>query len=195
MPEKYGADVLLATKAGLVGVQRKEVRDLVNSSRDGRLAKELVQLQGCSVGVVIVEGDWQWTVSGGALRVPGFSMAQYNGLMFSLNSRNLWMLSSRSITTTIELLSQLNVWMDKADHTSLTRRPNPQNSWGKPESKDWGMWLLQSFEGIGPKQAAAIWDYFGGLPLAWTCSVDELLEVKGIGEKRAESLYQVFMED
>jgi DNA uptake protein ComE-like DNA-binding protein len=52
------------------------------------------------------------------------------------------------------------------------------------------MHLLQGFKGIGPVQAAAIYDHFGGVPLVWTAGLLDLVEIPGIGTKRAEALIE-----
>jgi ERCC4-type nuclease len=46
------------------------------------------------------------------------------------------------------------------------------------------------FEGIGRVQAERIVEKFGGVPLSWTCTISELMEVDGIGAGRAMSMIE-----
>jgi ERCC4-type nuclease len=59
-------------------------------------------------------------------------------------------------------------------------------------NREWALHLLQGFRGIGPVQAAAIYDHFGGVPFVWDVGVFDLMDVPGIGEKRAEQLIGAF---
>ena len=189
LPEKYGADVLLIGSWGMFGVQRKEVKDLVNSLRGDRVAREIGQQAHLDGVAWIIEGNWKWTQDGRSLVVPSFTRTQWRGVVFSLQSHGCWVVSSQDHQDTIASVLQLRKWLEKEQHLSLTNRPNPQGDWGKATSKQWACHLLQSFEGIGPKQAGLIYDHFNGLPLAWTVTEKELMEVKGIGKSRAKALY------
>jgi ERCC4-type nuclease len=76
-------------------------------------------------------------------------------------------------------------------HLSLRTRPKGQakNDWGEVTERSRALFLLQSFPGIGPTLAEAIIEHFGRVPLAWTCTKEELMKVNGIGKKRAEELW------
>lgn len=190
LPERYGADVLLLTPLGTVGVQRKECTDLVKSVHDGRLAKEVAQLQALSIAILIVEGKWRWTVDGQSLTARGWSRASHRGLMLSLQSSGLWVEYTDGLDDTIAFISQLEKWATKPRHVSTRTRPNPSSSWGKAGSRDWGVHLLQSFDGIGADIAGRIYDEFGGVPLRWSVTAEDLLTVPGIGKKRAATLME-----
>jgi ERCC4-type nuclease len=79
-------------------------------------------------------------------------------------------------------------WSEKPEHNSLSKRSNPRSSWGHVENKDWGVHLLQSFEGVGVDKAAAIWDHFGGVPFSWQVTEKELCQVPGIGKTLAQRM-------
>lgn len=195
VPEQHGADVLMIGHWGTFGVQRKEVKDLVNSIRGGRVAKELGQMTSLNYAAWIVEGKWNWTAEGASLTVPTFTASQYRGVVFSIQSRGYWLLESSTMIATIESLSQLSGWLEKDSHESLMRRPNPQAVWGRVDNKDWGCHILQSFEGISYKLAGRIYDHFGGVPMAWNATVEELMEVEGIGEKKAIKMHNAMVRE
>ena len=188
LPEKYGVDVLMLTPVGTIGVQRKECKDLVRSVHDGRLAKESAQVQQLKIAVIIVEGNWRWSVDGQSLTVPGWSRRGHRGLMLSLQSAGFWVESTDGLDDTIVFISELNRWAQKERHVSTRTRPNPSSSWGEAGSRDWGCHILQSFPGIGADLAGRIYDHYNGVPLKWDCDLDSLLRVRGIGARRAATL-------
>lgn len=188
MPEKYGVDFLFATTLGLAGCQRKEMTDLVASVQDGRLSKELSQMQGLALSLLMVEGRPQWTRDGFLLGARSWTMAQHVGVLLSVQSRDVWYLTTDSMDTSCEVLVYLEKWLSKAGHGALRTRPKPQGTWGKADNREWGIHLLQSFDGIGPEVAGRIYDTFKGVPLQWTVEDIDLMAVKGVGKIRAEKM-------
>ena len=67
-------------------------------------------------------------------------------------------------------------------------RPNPtRGAWGTRSSRDWSIHLLQSFPGIGPTTAAAIYDTVG-IPFQWSVTESDLTSIPGIGKATAQRL-------
>jgi ERCC4-type nuclease len=97
--------------------------------------------------------------------------------------------SAESISESREYLSHLEAWMLKADHKGINVRPKPQTAWGQVTDRDWGIHVIQSFDGIGPGVAGAIFDRFG-VPLRWTVTKQELESVAGVGPKRAAKMWE-----
>lgn len=189
IPERYGADFWWATSEGAsVGVQRKEVRDLVNSLHNGLLGKEVAKMEALDVRVLLIEGSFRWNTNGTSMAVNGWSIQQLRGLTFSMFSQGFWVVQTESREGTIELVSQLRKYLDKGSHSLIRHRPKAQGSWGKATNREWAVHLLQSFDGVAVGTAESIYDHFEGVPLAWTITKDEMKEVKGVGPKRAESL-------
>jgi ERCC4-type nuclease len=186
--EQYGADFLFTSPAGMVGVQRKEVRDLVASIRDDRIARELGQSRPLAKMVLVVEGDWKWGRDGGSKRVEGFTRPQFDGLMLSFQHHGWWVLHTLSMADTVRTLRRAVSWFGKENHDSLVARPKPSSPWGSGNNRDWAAHLLQSFDGLGVRTAHAIYDHFGKAPLAWTVTERQLLDVPGVGKQRARTL-------
>lgn len=190
VPEKFGADILFPTPQGLAGVQRKEIKDFVASVYDGRLGKEISQMQQLSYRALILEGKLLWTNDGHLMNGRSdWTKGQHYSKLMSLQGSGIFLLPTDSIKDTCNLLVKMEKWLqkDREESTSF-QRPKPKGEWGKNTSSDWACHILQSFEGIGLKGAKAILKHFGGVPLKWTVSVDELMMVDGIGPKRAQSL-------
>lgn len=194
--EKFGADFLITSKSfGLVGVQRKEIKDLVASVRDGRLQREVAQMKALGQGIFLIEGKVQWTTDGSLLSGGiEWTLAQHVGVVLSLNSDGFWTISTSDIVETREWLLKCMKWLgtEVSKHRSIRSRPGPvgKSIWGTNKSRDWAIHLLQSFEGIGYELACRIYDEFGGLPMQWSVDVEELARVKGIGKGRAERLME-----
>lgn len=192
LPEEYGVDVLFTAKGKMIGVQRKEFGDLLASLKDGRLAKECSQMQPLHIASIIIEGEPRWTNDGQLIdRYARFTRAQYRGLLHSLRSKGIWVIETSGLDETILEILDLNVWCQKDEHMSLARRPAAQGEWGKPTSRDFLLWVLQGFPGIGPGLAARILDRFGGkLPLRWTCTQQDLKGIEGLGPKKLVGLWE-----
>lgn len=193
-PEKFGMDFLWSSPMGQVGVQRKEIHDLVASLGDGRLQREVGQAASLDLAYVVIEGLLQWrkdgTFFGGHWGVRyRFSRKHLAGLCFSLTSRGVGVLFTVSTEKTAEHIRWLYDWTLKENHSSLQVRPKPQGEWGTATNHDYAIHLLQGFQGIGPGTAGKLIERFGGVPLRWTCTFEEMQSVAGIGKKRAEQMF------
>jgi ERCC4-type nuclease len=189
MPEKYGADVLHLPGRGIVGIQRKEVSDLVSSMRDGRFAKELAQMAALHRGLLLIEGAWYWAGDGQSAAVRGFTRDQYHGLCLSVQAQGFWIIETTDLGDTVRFLERFPAWASRQNHDSLLARPKATSRWGSPDSAEWGVHFWQSFDGISIKRAKALYAKLG-LPLAWTCTEDDLLGVEGIGKVTAKKLWE-----
>ncbi len=191
LPEKYGSDFLFPSVNGLVGVQRKELKDLVASLHDGRFAKELGQMGSLSLGIVLIEGEIRWTRDGQLMGMRGeFTRAQLYGVLFSTMASGLWVIQTHSLEETGIILPLIEKWLQKKRHGTLSNRPNAKGEWGSVTSREWGVHFLQGFQGIGAEVAGRIWDHFGGVPVAWNVGREELERVKGVGKGRSEVMYR-----
>jgi ERCC4-type nuclease len=198
VPERHGADILWYDRAtrAVIGVQRKEYHDLLGSVADGRLAREVKQLKSTKVAHLIVEGRPRFTPDGHCTEqyLTRWTRAAYRSLLRSVQGRGIFVEHSDSTADTVSLVEEIYRWTAKGDHVSLDRRPTPTgNNWGQLTDKDWACHMLQSIDGIGPKQATAIWMHFGGkLPIELTATRAQLLTVPGVGPIVADKITKAF---
>jgi ERCC4-type nuclease len=188
--ESFGVDFLFHSKLwGAVGVQRKELSDLVASVRDGRLVRELAQMKVLNVAVLLLEGKVTWSNDGLAMWSPGWTAAQHLGVTLSVQSSGVWIASTGSQDETIKWLSLFTKWVAKETQGSLSHRPTARGSslWGSVDNRDYGIHLLQGIDGVGSELAARIWDRWG-VPWAWTITEEELTAVDGIGKAKAKKI-------
>lgn len=191
LPEKRGADLIFPAHSTLVCVQRKEISDLIASVQDGRLAKEIQQLRSAGLAVLIIEGRLRWSSEGLLMnRDYGqpWTRTAHRNLLRSVQQQGVWVDSSEDVADTVSAVLELQEWVLKPKHQSLLRRPGPISPWGKAGNEDWEAWLLQGLDGVGPELAARIVKKFGGAPLQWRVTEKELMEVDGIGPKKARQM-------
>jgi len=198
LPEQHGADVLIvAAGQGKMAIQRKAFPDdLLASLDDGRLARELALLSRTECPVLIVEGRPQWTADGHLMAswASRWTRQQLRNLL-----RSVWLTHgvmvehTDDINDTADSVIELDKWFRKKVHRSLLARPKQaaRDSWGTRREDDVMKFLLQGFPGIGTVLADAILERFGRVPLSWSCNLDELRSVPGIGEKRAKELWEL----
>ena len=193
-PERYGADFLILGHKQRVGVQRKQFPDdLLASLTDGRLYDQLPRLSDLDRALLVIEGHGQWTEDGELIgnKYQRMNISQFYGLlytiMFEFGVPSIWVGSMRD---TIEVLVSLEAWSKKKKHKALTQRPGPSKStWGSTSEQHFAQHILQGFPGVGPELAGRIVEKFEGVPLTWTHSVDELMEVEGLGKVKAKTMY------
>lgn len=196
LPEANGVDFICSSPSGLVGIQRKTVKDFVASVHGDRLSKEAMQSTKLHIAILLLEGRPKVTADGDILGVGyRFTIAQLRGLLWSFRAEGWWVDFSENMADTARYLQALAKWAKKPEHTSLRRRPKEKNPWGKRGSRDQQAFALQAVDGLGYKNARSIVDAAGGQALQLTLSPQELKKVDGIGPARIKSLTEVFGRD
>lgn len=198
LPEQHGADVLVVAHGkGRLAIQRKAFPDdLLASLEDGRLAREIALLSQAQCPVLIVEGQPRWTADGHLMApwASRWTQAQLRNLL-----RSVWWVHgiaveyTANIEDTAKAVLEMESWFRKEVHRSLLSRPKrvSRDSWGTTSQRDFALFFLQGLPGVGSVLAEAILERFGRIPMSWTCSVDELKTVDGIGNKRARALWEL----
>lgn len=189
LPEKYGVDILWRARGGYSGAQRKEISDLIASVGDGRLAKEIQQMQSLDHRFLIVEGVTKSTTDGILWKGFGrpWTMQQFRNLLRGVASQGVIVEQTASLKGTGDLVPELVRWTMK-EHRSLKGRPGPASVWGKADNRDYQVHLLQGLPGIGIELAERIIDQLG-MPLGWAVSKTELLSVPGLGKKKVDTVW------
>lgn len=189
--ESNGVDIIITTPRGLVGYQRKTLSDLFASLGDGRFALELGQITSSAIlayTFLILEHDSnRVTTDGQSYLDAPFTVRQLRNLVTKCILNNVPVLTSANLADTVDVLLTSSNYI-ASDRETLFIRPKPAtDSWGRRGNREWGIHILQSFPGIGPKTAATIYDTYQ-IPLDWTITIDELRAIPGIGAKRAAVL-------
>lgn len=176
---------------GLWGVQRKAHADLLASVRDGRLGLELGQMVQLHQGIVVIEGTPQWTMDGQLVsKHVQWSLRQQQGVEWAIQKRGVWVSWTRTPAETVACVEHLWAKSQEAEHTtSLLKRPGPQaNGWGRLTDKETGIYFLTGLPGVGVELATRLWEHFGRVPISLDVTKEQLMEVPGVGAKKAEQI-------
>ena len=206
LPELRGCDVLAflpGPPSIRVGFQIKRVPDdFCSSLEDGRLQRELALMKGnVDIGVLIPEGRFRFNDCG---RLKGRGKGSPPYRLTSVAVRNLLrsiqfqfgvvIEHSHSQEGTRQTVLEVIDYLSRS-HVGLFRRPNFSGIWGSKVSEDeLALWILQGFAGIGVGLARRIMARFGGIPLSFTCTAEELGEVEGISKTRARQMVEFLKE-
>jgi len=196
LPERFGADILIRPHrswGGWVGVQRKELSDLLSSLGDGRFSEQVQKLTRCRTGILLIEGRPSWTTDGVLVSSYGrpITRESWRALLWSVRHTGLWVDFTDGLADTLVYLASLDGWLSKERHGSLISRPKPEGRWGVVGSRDWERHMLMGLPGIGAQLAEAILDTVG-YPLRLGVSADELLAVPGLGPRRVAAILAAF---
>jgi len=194
---KFGADVVFRSRGLWVGIQRKELGDLVNSVSDGRLGENLAKMKLRDIAVLLIEGTPKFSLEGELLGAAGrygrgFTEASYQGVLWTVQSQGIWVAHTKTLDDTIKYIETLERWCSKERHTSLMKRPGPVNSWGTATNEDFARHMLMGLPGVGVEVANRVLEKFGRVPWEWSCTKEELMEVPGVGKKTADRLLGAF---
>jgi ERCC4-type nuclease len=206
LPERYGADVLTAVEGrGRLAIQRKQFPDdLLASLDDGRLARELPLLSQTEYPVLIVEGRPMWTADGHLMQSwnSRWTRAQLRNLL-----RSVWRVHGVAVETTDDLqdtaaaVLEMEAWFRKSEHLSLRRRPKPvyRDSWGQLQTRHKGTKMLsffyQGIEGVSVTLADDLVKHFPMPVRLCNASIEDLMSVPNIGQKRAETIYRFLRQE
>ena len=195
IPEEFGADFLTVSPCyGRVGVQRKEIADLIASLADDRVTREVIDMKALDHAFWVLEGEPVWTTEGELVSSHSrFSLDSFRGVMLSLTMEGFHVVRTRDLAETRDWLQALDRWLAKPSHKGLHGRPKARGAFGAPSLTEQQAYVLQGLPGLGFDRAVAIVKYYGGLPIQLKPGVD-LTEVDGIGKGTAERVRRVFGE-
>jgi len=197
MTEDRGADLLIwsASHQGWIGVQRKEMKDLIASVSDGRFAEQMMKLKGSvAMPVLLIEGKGSWTTDGkwaggrSAMSWTGLSKMLFSTALLGVHLATTERLSGSC--STVEWTGSIEEWGRKPTHDSLSStRGVVKVTWGTADNRDYQRHLLMGLPGVGPELADRILDAVG-MPLTWRDGVVAEMEstVRGLGKKKLERM-------
>lgn len=192
LPEQKGVDVLIYDDTGFLGIQRKTYpKDLIASVQDGRLQREIpLMLEHLDFGIVMLEGRPRFTEDGVLFDEwnSRWTRKQLRNLYRSCMYMGIPVDRTENIDDTVDAIEEWRQWWEKGEHETLTRLPKKKDSWGKYDPSS----ILQAADKIGPKVAKKIYSHFGRVPLRWDCTIEELMQIDGIGKVSGTKLWNLF---
>lgn len=194
LPESYGVDFLWH-RDGWCGVQRKEVKDFIASIRDGRLARERVQMRPLRMKLLVIEGEYivlqeTFLPKGEMNPARGLPMAQYLSALWVLQQEGVMLTHTRALQGTRNVVQVFEEWTKKEQHGALggTRDVVPKNNWGRSDDRMFAIHMMTGLPGVGEELAGRIYDHFKGVPWSFDVTEEELCQVEGIGPTRAQRM-------
>ncbi|MCE4618175.1 MAG: helix-hairpin-helix domain-containing protein [Desulfurococcales archaeon] len=163
-------------------VERKSASDFARSLFDGRLFDQARRLtEHYPIVIYVVEGN--------PLRLYRYRnkvkqlTAAISSLIIDFNSRVIYSEGPWHTAMIIESL---------AKRVAQTRRSVVLHKKPKLSStREWQLYIVESFPGIGPKTAERILEAFGSIERFVNASIVELSKIPGIGEKKAETIKRI----
>jgi len=166
-------------------IERKTPTDLAGSIRSGRLWRELEKLK-------LVEGLRPVLLVEGSLALlekftswsPTSIVGVINSVLFDWGVDVVFLPSRK---WTVAYLVQL-----ARSAEAEGRRPHPLRVKERAERpEDYALMVAESLPGVSAVKARALLRHFKTLRRLFNASVEELVQVEGIGEKTAEKIWQV----
>ena len=165
--------------------ERKTLRDLTASLKDGRLLRQACRLATSPMrSVLILEGTTR-ALAGSRMRREAIQ-----GALVSITVMlGIPLLRASDAEESARLMHyaarQLRI-LGQASHREALPRPLPtRRPKGKRKTQ---LHILQGLPGIGPKRARRLLERFGSIEAAFTAGTNELASVSGIGKTTAETI-------
>lgn len=167
-------------------IERKSASDFVSSLFDGRLFDQAQRLVDTYEDVFyIIEGDFQRE-----LKIWSNRRRQLIGALVTLvtdyNVRLFWSSDTYETAMIIERLARRLLEGHRGGAVVINKKPKSLKS-----IRDWQLYVLQSFPGIGLKTAERILERFGSIEAFVKAGVSELASVEGVGEAKAMKIKEL----
>ncbi|MGC9072055.1 MAG: ERCC4 domain-containing protein [Acidilobus sp.] len=167
-----------------VVVERKSASDFVSSLFDGRLFEQSSRLaEGHEEVYYLIEGDLFREI-----RLWPSRRRQLLGALVTLVAvygvKLLWSPSREESAELIAALA-MKTQESRAGPVVINKKPRL----GSP--REWQLYVLQAFPGVGAKTAERILQKFGSLEGFFNASVAELASVEGLGESKAARIKEI----
>jgi ERCC4-type nuclease len=173
-----------------IPVERKEIGDYLRSMNDGRRDEQLYNMSyGFPLSYIVTIGS-----PSRALRGTKMTLNAYiSSLVGSSLKRAPDGVGGQVITVNLESETEFVLFLkyldEKVKEGSFSRVPIMQKRAWKPE--ELLVYVVSSLPGIGAKTANNLLKHFGSVRGVMNASKEQLMEVDGVGPKKAEEIHEV----
>ena len=189
-------DMLLYTRHGTVGIERKDVPgDLIASVTDGRLQKELlVMREQTDFQVILFHG--RFVFRQGLLVTPGSRVGRswtergIRNLKRTLEHvEGLYIEQAETDDELVERVKEIQTYFDELHHLSLKKRPQLESNWYVTTRQEKVRYFYAGLPGISTIRAKALEGKYPNPIDIYAVTVEDLMSIEGIGEKTATNIY------
>ncbi len=167
-----------------VGCERKEVVDFVNSLLDGRLFDQAKRMKETfTKPFFILEGDFNLFFSVRNVQ----SSALFGSLAALIIDWGIPILFTKNKAETAELL----ITVAKREQLEKKKSVSARGSHKPQTITDSQQFFIEGLPQIGPEAAKSLLKHFGSPKNIAAASIEELMKVEGIGDKRAELIRKI----
>ncbi len=193
-------DLIIADDSGALVVERKTVPDFVNSIKSNRLWDQLLRLMkteeimGYAVKrrLLVIHGSfWEYT------NVTPVNQQLFWSSIFGALLEIVFVYDTPFVVCENNYAFEvfLRILIDrekKGKHDGLPKARWFRKSISQLPTKDMKCYLLDAIPLIGEVQAKNLLDYYESVSNIAKSTKVELMRVPGIGEKRAQKIYEIF---
>jgi len=174
------ADYLVS---GKVGVELKKVPDFVASMIDGRILEQVRDLKNnFEKAILIIEGDEDIysvrKVHANAIR------GMLSSIVLDFQVPIIYTKNPKDTAAILAIMAKREQNKDKFDYSLHTAKPRNE--------KEQQEFIVSSFPGIGRNTAKILLENLGSVKNLVNSNEKELSDIKGIGKKISESLFNIF---
>jgi len=163
-----------------IAIERKKVEDFLDSIKDGRLFSQIVEMRrNYEVPILIIEGE--------SLFIRGFHENSIYGALASIISDYkipiIFTKNARETAKFIEALMRRE--LGEKREVSLRKEKRPMSD------EERQRYIIESLPNVSAKLSQRLLEHFGSVKDVINAEVGELIQVKGIGRKTAEEIYEI----
>lgn len=164
-----------------VAVERKSATDFVISVMNGRVFEQVGRMKVDYVQpVVLIEGNPYKTRS----KIEPKSVAGAISALVTVQKASV--IPTGDVAETALTLATMARHLQEGLGYELVLHPKKP-----PATRDAALYVISSLPGVGTTTAGKLFNHFGSVHAVMNASLSQFLEVKGIGKKTAERIYEL----
>lgn len=173
-----------------VPVERKEIGDYLRSLNDGRRDEQLYNMSyGFPLSYIVTIGSAARAIRGTKMNLGAYVSSLVGSSLKRAPDGACGQVVTVNLESEREFVLFLKYLDEKVKEGDFTRVPIMQKRAWKPE--ELLVYVVSGLPGIGTKTAANLLAYFGSVRGVMNATKEELMEVDGVGPKRAEEIHGV----
>ncbi len=163
-----------------IAIERKKVDDFLDSLKDGRLFSQMVEMRrNYEVPILIIEGE--------SLFIRGFhENSIYGALASIISDYKIPIIFTRDARETAKFIEALmKRELGERGEVSLRKEKRAMSMQERQR------YIIESLPNVSAKLSQRLLEHFGSVKDVINAEVGELIQVKGIGRKTAEEIYDI----